>query len=137
MRQATEADIPRLIEMGREFYSHSTDAHIGFDEAGTVQMFTAMIRSASACVFITEDGFICGILTTVPYLDKSHVIAQECFWWAGKSGSALLTAFEHWAEEKGASQINISHREGRTAAFQRLYRMRRFAPHEHYYTRAV
>ena len=136
IRLATHDDIPALIEMGREFVAQSSDAIVPFDEAGTVDMFRSMIDADAACVFISDDGFICGVITALPYLSKKFTVANECFWYAESSGSDLFEAFERWAVQSGASRAIISHRHcSRTPSFERLYRMRGYAPHEHYYVR--
>jgi hypothetical protein len=137
VKSATIEDLPLLVEMGRAFHAASSDRDIEFDDRSFGRMLTDMMHSDDACVFVADDGFICGVVMPLPYLVKSFLVAQECLWWAKKSGAELQARFIEWAHEKGASRIVISHREGRNKAFSRLLRRRGFVPYEHYYQRSI
>lgn len=137
MKEATVEDLPILIEMGRSFHASSSDRDIEFDDRGFGRMLTAMMESEKACIFVADDGFICGVVSPLPWLDKTYLVASEVLWRAKKSGARLQARFIEWAREKGASRIVISHREGRNEAFARLLRRRGFVPYEHYYQRSI
>lgn len=138
IRSATHEDIPALVGMGKQFHAASIDKDIPYDPDGAVSFFKALIGSDMGFVAISETGFVAGLTTTLPQLQKDYLIASECYWWAERDGNDLIKAFERWAKERGASRIVISHRhDTRNAALSRLYRMMGYEPYEHYYMRAI
>lgn len=137
VRKATVEDIPALVEMGAKFHASEKESEVAFYREGAAQFFCNLIASPQACLFTDGQGFICGVLSGLPWLDPSFVGANEMLWWSAGDGLPLFKAFEAWAASSGASQITFSHRHSeRTATLARLYRMRGYEPYEHYYRKA-
>lgn len=138
VRLATVEDIPALVEMGAKFHASEKEATVAFHQEGAAQFFASLVASPQACLFTDGQGFICGVMSGLPWLDPAFVTANEMLWWSAGDGAALFKAFEDWAEAQGASQITFSHRHSdRTATLARLYRMRGYEPYEHYYRKAL
>lgn len=132
--RATTGDIPRLIEMGREFHSVSGVAS-PFDPEAAKATLTAMIWNPAAVVLVSERGGIGGAL--VPsYVATSWVMAVEMFWWARGDGLPLLRAFEAWADEQGAQEVRMTTLTALPRADRILKRLG-YAPVEISYTKVM
>lgn len=133
IRQAELPDIPALLEMGAAFADKaSLVEHVGYDPADMADTFAAMI-DGGAPLFIGERGAIGGISTPHPF-NKSHIMAQELFWWSdGREGLALLGAFENWCEENCHSLRMITLEAVNPERMGRLYEKRGYVPLEHGY----
>jgi GNAT superfamily N-acetyltransferase len=117
----TAAQLPELEPGAREFYASSTVLRY-LDPARFIEIWTAFLRSGNAAIFASRDdaeekpgmitGAIGGILHPDLY-DGSRTIADEFFWFARPehrgAGVALYRAFEAWARERGASEIQMCH----------------------------
>lgn len=129
IRLATEADIPRIVEMGRTFYRVAW-RNAAYDPEATATMLRAMIGGAGA-VFVSERGMIGGLLAPV-WCAPTLLHAVELFWWSRDGqGEALLEAFEDWAREAGAEEVRMSNVCGlRGEAVARKLEARGYAPCE-------
>lgn len=101
IREATEADIPQLLEWGRIFADMARlDDHIGFDEDSVRQTLETMIAAPEHVVFISERGMIGGITAPHPF-NYGRIVCEELFWWSeGGDGLRLLAALEQWARAR-------------------------------------
>lgn len=106
-KQATEVDIPDLVNMAREFHSHSLWRDTPFDEEQVTRMADVLVRIGG--VFVNSSGgFIAGTITPL-HFSPSVGIATELAWWAPNGGGReLREAFEDWARERGARMIQFS-----------------------------
>lgn len=137
VRQADQSDIPALVDMGEKFHAMSHEVAF-YDPEGAEEFLTALIQSPDGCVYISDTGFISGVMVTYPHLDKSWRTANECFFWAAGNGGDLWNAFEQWAISMNAEQIITSHpHDGREAQLSRLYKIRGYTPHEYYYRKVL
>lgn len=100
IRLATEADVPRLLGMGRRFADKAKlIEHVGYDPVDMEYTFRHMIADVNCFLMIGETGAIGGMKARHPF-NNSHWIAQELFWWSeGREGLRLLGALEDWAAE--------------------------------------
>ena len=101
IREATEADIPRLLDMGARFAERAGLVdHVGYNPDDMADTFRLMIESEHAVIFIGESGAIGGHASPHPF-NRAHWVAQEIFWWSeGREGLRLLQAYEDWAAER-------------------------------------
>jgi hypothetical protein len=137
MREATEDDIPRLVEMGRQFHAMSDYNWAEYDPEAIASMLRGFIASDQACAYCHDHGVIGGVLTPL-YFSPSNLIAVETFWWAERDGGQLLTAFEWWAETKGAKAMSMSRLEGkRDRVVDCILRKRGYSPAEHSYLKGL
>lgn len=106
VRRATSADIELVASLGHKFI-HAA----GMPPASMAECVTfceRLLAAPEAGVFVSERGVIAGVLAPL-YYRPEHKQAVELFWWAeDRQGKALLTAFEAWAIEAGADDINMS-----------------------------
>lgn len=101
--EATSADIPALMDMGRKFAAKACLAEsVGYDEASAETTFGLMIESPHYVILMSEAGTIGGAAVPHPF-NASHIMAQELFWWAESGGLQLLAAFEEWAAARAGS----------------------------------
>lgn len=133
IRPATHSDIPALLEMGQAFADKAKLAeHVGYDPGDMADTFAALIGGGHP-VFIGESGAIGGTSTPHPF-NKTHIIAQEMFWWSeGREGLRLLGAFEDWCEANCHSLRMITLEAVNPDRMGRLYERRGYVPLEHGY----
>lgn len=86
IREATKKDIPNLIELGLEFYSHGQLAGTGieFDYKSGHVFFKTFIEMENAVVFIGEDdiglaGAVIGHI--MPTLFSADLLMLNEIWW--------------------------------------------------------
>lgn len=109
IREATEADIPRLLGFARRFHEAKQDRY-GFDAASTEGFFRQVL--AIGVVLIGSDGFLAGFALPEPS-NSGHRVAHEAFWWSeGRDGLRLRKKFEQWAAAEGCCEVQFSHPEG-------------------------
>ena len=107
IREATEADIPHLLEMGRAFHEAACTP-IPFCEETTRQFIDGLIRSPDCVVIMTDGGAIAGALAPA-YCNTNWIMAVELAWWAtDRRGLSLLGAFERWADMHGADEVRMT-----------------------------
>ncbi len=109
IREATEADIPRLLGFARRFHE-AAQQPFGFDEASTEGFFRQVL--AMGVVLISSDGFLAGF--ALPEItNRSHRVAHEILWWSERrDGQRLRRQFEQWAAAQGCCEVQFSHPEG-------------------------
>lgn len=105
-RFATADDENHVIEMAKAFFAISPYSGVEFDEESVRVLFRQLL--IGGCVIVNERGFIAGALT--PLFFAPHLmIATEVAWWAPEGGGAeLRELFEAWAEDNGASAVQMS-----------------------------
>lgn len=105
-RFATLEDEDHVVEMGKAFLAASPYRDVPIDETALRGVFRQLI--SGGCVIVNERGFIAGMLT--PLFFAPHIkVATELAWWApGADGTKLRELFEAWAEDSGASAVQMS-----------------------------
>ena len=106
IREATQDDIPALVELARRHYARDPFA-VEFDADGTAAWGRLALDLETMAFFVSDGGAFIGALAPVPW-DKNRVAAQE-LWWCAEDGSGakLLAAFEQWARARGATEMQI------------------------------
>jgi hypothetical protein len=103
-QRAVPADIPMLMAMARQEHALSQFANIPFDDARAEQTFRVFIDGMATVVFITEGGFIMGMVQPLAFSRLWN--AYEMAWFSEDgSGLDLLKAFTKWAV--GMRAINV------------------------------
>ena len=93
---ATEADLPELVEMGARFHKAA-----GLTSEFVPEDWEAHLRGFLPCQFFkrSEAGMLGGVMAPTPF-NAGHIMAIEMFWWSEDgSGMALLRSFEEWAQD--------------------------------------
>lgn len=132
MRQATEGDIPVLIERLRRFHGASGLAS-RFDPDASAGFLRGII--AAGVVLISDRGCIGGVIAP-HWCSPSWRMAVEMFWHADGDGMALLRGFEDWAREQGADEVRMTSLASLPRA-DRILRARGYAPAEISYSRGL
>lgn len=126
MRQATRADLPALVDMGRRFHAAKAEPFpfVADDFAASMGRIID-----NGFVAIEGRGFIAGCLAPA-IQNAGHLTAHEILWWSEDGhGAALLAAFEAWAASHGAD-VRVSHKAA-DRAVTRLLRRKGYSPTEH------
>jgi hypothetical protein len=129
VRRATFADIPDLMAMAKAEHGHSRFANIPFDPVRAEQTFRAFIDGMATVVFITERGFIMGMLQPLAFSRLWN--AYEMAWYSEDgSGMELLKAFNKWAKDMRAINIVVHNYAGMVAGhkFDRVLARKGFTP---------
>jgi hypothetical protein len=112
IRYAINADIPRLLEMGADFFASSGYAEFGdYDLTDTTECFQNLIANKT----LLTDGKhgALGFVIYPLYMSKKALFAQELFYYVApeKRGSRLaldlLNCFETVAKQRQASAVSM------------------------------
>mgnify|MGYP000894854066 CR=1 len=138
LREATLADMPELVRMGRAFHA-AAKLDIEFDDS-TFRDLCAQLIEADGALLLIDDGAMLAALCFPIYFNASALVAQELFWWVDPdkrgAGIRLLQRAEQWAKEKGAvtlQMIALDELSGESVG--RLYERRGYRPLERSYVR--
>ena len=117
IREATEDDIPRIVEMGRRFIQESP--YKDFMAENPEQMRTLVeqiIESPKGRILLSDkNGIVIGMLALIvfPHFASGEMVAGEVFWWvnpearAGSTGLKLMRKAEQLATEMGAVKMQV------------------------------
>lgn len=108
MREATEVDVPALVEMAGRFHA-GVEHRFPFDADHMAAQFRAFMANDAAVILVEGGGFIVGV--AAPAISNPHwIAAHEVLWWSEDGGGLrLLRAFEDWARDFGADEVKMSH----------------------------
>lgn len=144
VRLAEPADLDRVVEMCTRFAIESTFRQLGEASPGKIVALAGTLgASDDGCVFIADVGgravgLIAGHVYVHPMFDIT--MASELVWWvdpehrAGRTGVALLKAFEQWAEDHGATHVQMVAPDEKVGAF---YARRKYTRLEIAYARRI
>jgi len=117
IREATTADIPRLVEMGHRFVSETSYKEHLKDNPGQMKSFAEqMLGNPNGLILVAENGGKkpVGMLAMFffPHYFSGESIAGEVFWWVepearGRMGFELLKEAEKIARARGAKKIQM------------------------------
>jgi hypothetical protein len=103
---AKPEDIPRIVEMARDFHEKYGEAHDFIEEDAAAFIAASMERG---CVLASEASFLIGIVAPDP-ANFGVLIGHEVFWWSSEGkGTELREAFEEWTKAMGANEVQFSH----------------------------
>lgn len=128
VRLATEADIPQIVEWGRE-------AHGGSTYAGLVEFVPEDFEAACRHLMSDDDAVVLvsgrGSLwmKRFPvYFNHAETFAHEVFFYATKGGDALRRAGQRWAS---GDLVTFSRNDATDPRLDALYRRAGLRPLEH------
>ena len=118
IRFATVADIPELVQLGKEAHAETIQASLPFSSDRLTHQFNACLSpiKQNYCVLIAEaDNVIVGGIwgyVAQHYFSESWVATEYMFYvqpsFRGSPVAVrLLHAFRKWAENRGASEVMI------------------------------
>ena len=117
IREATPADIPRIVEMGRRFMAESTYSQHLAENPEQMRVFAEqIIANPKGMILVSEkDGNLTGMLALYlfPHYFSGEPIAGEVIWWvdpearAGSTGLKLMRKAEEIAVKMGAKKMQM------------------------------
>ena len=115
IREATETDLPRCVEMGRHFWRASGYAAIiAENPAQMLAIGERLVSEPNGVLFVADlDGALVGMIGMLifPHHLSGELTAGELFWWVEPShrglGVRLMRRAEVWAVAHGAVAIQM------------------------------
>jgi GNAT superfamily N-acetyltransferase len=116
IREATEADVPRMVEMGLRFQRNSRYAALLAENPAQMEALarqTVTGAHSTALLAVQDDDTVVGMICLLAY---PHHISGEwtgselAFWvepQARRAGLALLAAAETWAAQRGCRVLEV------------------------------
>ncbi len=147
IREATENDIPRIIEMGRSFFDASGYSGIIEFNAETAKTAIETIIIDNHAIILVAEGQerLIGMLAAILhpfYFNINHLTGQELVWWiepeyrTGTAGIRLIKAIEQWAKSNGAKTFSmISLAVNRRV--EQIYERRGYSPSENLFIKSL
>lgn len=128
---ATEADLPRIVEWGRQFHAISPYAGLPYAPERVAETVRGLMESG--VVLISETGMAAAVMAPLWFADG--LAAQEVFWWGDAS---LRQGLEDWARANGCTTFSMICLENEKApVMARLYRMQGYRPCEHHFVKVL
>lgn len=139
VRPSREADIDRVVEMGREMHGESAYAFLPYD-ADKVRALVARIieHPESYCGLVVEDGqrvvgILGGYLTDYFFCDEKLacdlVVFVEPEYRGSPAAGRLIHGFCEWARQRGAREVCLGlSTQFKTEHVDRFYRALGFTP---------
>lgn len=129
IRRATLQDVDRLAQMGLDFIEASgrPDGTI----EGCRDFCRSLLSRDDGAAFLSPRGCIAGMISPVYYAPETTCAVE--LWWRADDGCGLklLTAFEEWAESRGADFIQGSAIIGHSPpVVSKLWQRRGYLPNE-------
>ena len=149
VRKATEADLPKYIELAKAFHTASPmHGAIDFDPDGYSRFYLSSINQDSIGIWLAEIGDkivgICGALAYPLYFNPSALVVQELWWWltpnarGSGAGTKMFQQIEQWAKEQNATALfMIALEDERAQKMERLYARAGFKPMERTFIKEV
>lgn len=130
---ATEADIPRIVELGREAHHGSMwdDLGVAFDEDSYVASCRHLMAGEDSAVFVADRGTF-WIARFPLWFNHEERLAQEVFFYATRGGDALRREAEAWA---GGGLMSICRHDKTDCRLETLYARAGYRPIEHTFIR--
>jgi hypothetical protein len=134
VREATEADLPFIVELGREAHERSCWAPLAaFDPESFEASCRMLMERETAVVLVADRGSIWMVRHKL-YFNHAEAFVQDVFWYATKNGDALRRAAERWA---GPGLCALSRNDGTDPRLEKLLHRARYAPVEHQFARRL
>lgn len=141
IRPATEADIPAIARLGKQFHAQAQWADVlDYSEADCTASLAQYLPLPQFICLVADEGglvgMVAGVLAPV-YFKADHLSGEELFWWVSDRASQgvgirLLVALENEAKARGAKSFqmkSIARLNGDRMA--KLYERRGYRASEH------
>lgn len=114
VRPARQADIPALVDYGRQVHAETRWGVFPYDPARAEHNARAMASRRDRAVYLAADSGVCGVLlgTLSRLIHVSAVCAVDVLFHAERGGDELLDAFRQWARDVGADAVVIGDSNG-------------------------
>ena len=116
IREATHADIPRCVAMGRCFLLEVYAGLLDENPEHMAQIGADLIEKETGLLLVADvgDGHLVGMIgmVIVPHPLSGALVAAELFWWmepaARGAGVRLLKRAERWARDRGIARVQMT-----------------------------
>lgn len=137
IREATHADIPAIMAMGRRFADDAgVTREVGWDDESVRNLLVALIDNEDGVLLVCDAGMIGGVVYAHPFNNSCRVF-QEMFWRSeGREGLRLLEAAEDAARQRGAERSIMLGMDS-LPRLDRLYSRKGYAPTERSYIKEI
>jgi len=127
IRQATVADVPHIVALGRAFHAQPRwPAPLTFRAADFADTCDRLLDAGA--IFLSERGLI-GLVVNPSIYNHAVAVASELFFWAPDGqGDALRRAAEAWAKDRAAVLIMGAHEPGPVERIANWYRRKGYSP---------
>lgn len=123
IRQATERDIPQLVEMAEAMHAESCFAHMPFSAKVTRETMRALVRARTGVIYLAAIGdeiigVVAGEISRAMFsqeavaMDKTVYMKPEYRGGQTDIIGKLLKCFCKWAAELGAVRITVCNSAG-------------------------
>lgn len=118
VRQATQDDVPRIVDMSAKFYETTSYARWAPFDPDTVHDLAANLAENHVMLVAEEGGQLVGMvgLFVAPFMFNGDIIAAyEVVWWVDPeaqgqgAGKALLGAIEPACASRGCRTVQMVH----------------------------
>lgn len=118
VRQATQGDVPRIVEMSAKFYETTCYARWAPFNPDTVHDLTANLTDNHVMLVAEDAGELVGMvgLFVAPFMFNGDITAAyEVVWWVDPdaqgrgAGKALLQAIEPTCAARGCRSVQMVH----------------------------
>lgn len=127
IRPATDADIPRIVEMGLRFREQTAYRNAIAANPDQIRKITEHVMSVDGLLVSERNGYVCGMIGVVlfPHFFSGEMVAGEVVWWVEPEyrgeGIKLVREAERRAKAKGAVKMQmIAPNEQVAAVYKRL-----------------
>lgn len=123
IREAVAADIPRVMEMGRDFADEAgvTD-RVGWNDDAVRGLLEVMIESPDHILLVGDKAILGGLVFPHPF--SGRMVFQEMFWRShGGEGVKMLRMAERMAKDRGCTaslMLAIETMPGAKVLYERL-----------------
>lgn len=116
IRDATEDDIPRLVEMGERFLTETGyHGRVAVNPRAMARTVAQLLVSEQGAVFVSSDhaGTVIGMIGLLLFENPitGELTVSELFWWVEPEhrghGVRLLKRGEQWARAAGAAAVHM------------------------------
>lgn len=119
IRQAAEADWPRIADMAARFHAEVKPPYLWDRDA-----FLSLCKRAGF-LSVSDRGFLMGVLAP-NLISPKWLQAHELLWWSEDgTGAAHMNAFRQWAKDQGAHEVVWSCQQDNTRVMRLLGRVGR------------
>jgi GNAT superfamily N-acetyltransferase len=148
IRQATESDLRRIVEMSERFYPHTSYwlySKIPFSAEGAAMVGMSLIERGIMNV-AEIDGKVIGMIGVIftPFVfNTAYIHAGEIIWWVEPEywstgiGEHLLESIEEECKATGATHIQMIDLPNSTLSAAKLYEKHGYILTERCYTKKV
>lgn len=127
IREAATADLPRIVELGREFHREDRwSGMLAFDPASFAETCGRLLEVG---VIFLSDGGLIGLVVNPSIYNHATRVASELFFWAPDGrGDDLRRAAEAWAKQHADVLVMGAHEPGPVERIANWYRRKGYVP---------